>query len=74
MSTIIKWEYSPSLRTWVFGTCKKGGGVLLDDQKWHGNVVHPNSMDVIGCGPFDFKEEAMEEVEIIFNNLEKSND
>lgn len=54
-----KWIFDG--RTWLYGTQDNGCGVYANGiLNWEGNVSFGYSL-VIGIGPFDTKEKAMEE-------------
>ena len=50
------WRYDERTETYVFGSENDGAGVLLDNDKWFSNVVHPLSMIIFNLGPFESQE------------------
>ena len=64
------WVEDKRDNVWKYGAVKDGMGVFQEpDEKWHGNVVVPGSIDVLGVGPYDTIIEAMRECEIMYLRL-----
>lgn len=64
------WHQDTSDDVWKYGTGDDGMGVFKEpDGKWHGNVVVPGSIDILGVGPYGTIIEAMRESEIMYLRL-----
>lgn len=64
------WHLDKSDDVWKHGSDDDGMGVFQEpDGKWHGNVVVPGSIDILGVGPYDTIIEAMRESEIMYLRL-----
>lgn len=64
------WYEDKRDNTWKYGAEMDGMGVFVEpDGKWHGNVVVPDSIDILGVGPYDKMIEAMRECEIMYLRL-----
>lgn len=68
--TPFVWHEDKSDDVWKYGLDEDGMGVFQEpDGKWHGNVVVPGSVDILGVGPYDTIIEAMRESEIMYLRL-----
>jgi len=65
------WHEDKQDNVWKYGAQKDGMGVFIEpDGKWHGNIVVPGSIDVLGVGPYGTMLEAMRECEIMYLRLQ----
>lgn len=68
--TPFVWYQDKRDSVWKYGTGRDGMAVEQHpDSKWHGNVVVPGSIDMLGVGPYDTVIEAMRESEIMYLRL-----
>lgn len=64
------WYQDQRDNVWKYGADSDGMGVFQEpDGKWHGNVVVPGSIDILGVGPYDTIIEAIRESEIMYLRL-----
>jgi len=69
--TPFVWVEDKQDNVWKYGAPCDGMSVLQHpDGKYHGNIVVPGSIDILGVGPYDTMIEAMRECEIMYLRLQ----
>lgn len=64
------WHEDTRDNVWKYGSENDGMGVFVEpDGTWHGNIVVPGVLDILGVGPYDTIIEAMRESEIMYLRL-----
>ena len=73
MPTINDWIQNYDV--WYQGSTENGSGVFQEeDQKWYGNLVHPELVDVQGFGPCETREEVIQKIIAEYERIEKLNE
>ena len=73
MPTINDWIQDHEV--WYQGDEQNGSGVFQEpDGKWHGNLVHPDLIDVQGFGPYESREDCINAIIEEFERIEKLNE
>jgi hypothetical protein len=67
------WIFNEKSQTWLQGTTNNGSGVFKDekDDKWYGNLIHPNIHIIQSFGPFENKEDCIQTIIQEFNRIEQ---